>query len=312
MKYRGFKKENFAVAGVIEALLLIALVAVILSTIQLYYVPEIMQQKESDHMDVVANQFSHLKSVIDSQSLMGVLESGEAVVYAPMSSPITLGSNELPYFVSARSSGQVNIIDRYKADDSKIDTDDLLNVSDDFSDGIPLTSLKYRAYNAYFPEGASWQEYILEGGGIFLRQYDGVTVLVQQSISLEEIDGGDTIKINYVLPLFKGIPGKNITGGFKDCFIRTNYSKHYTLNISDIGYLRIYTDYIEAWNQSLRNDDSGILWQYYDNNDINIDFDNPIDPQYIEIIPSTKNIDLHFTIVEIGIQTGPGIVYQYE
>ena len=54
-----------AVAGVIEALLLVALAAIVLSTIQLVYIPDIMEQREADHMDQVDNQFSHLKSVID-------------------------------------------------------------------------------------------------------------------------------------------------------------------------------------------------------------------------------------------------------
>jgi len=110
MKHRKFIKENSAVAGVIEAILLIALVAIILSMIQLTYVPIMMEQKEADHMDEVSNQFSQLKSVIEIQSMMGAMGTGEPITYTPMSSPITLGSKELPYFVSARSSGQIGLI----------------------------------------------------------------------------------------------------------------------------------------------------------------------------------------------------------
>ena len=49
-------KDNKAVAGVIEALLIVALVSIIISTIQLIYIPEIMKQKEYDHMEEVENQ----------------------------------------------------------------------------------------------------------------------------------------------------------------------------------------------------------------------------------------------------------------
>ena len=77
-------KDNKAVAGVIEALLIVALVSIIISTIQLIYVPEIMKQKESDHMDEIENQFSFLKAVIDLQSM----EKKDV----PITSPITLGS----------------------------------------------------------------------------------------------------------------------------------------------------------------------------------------------------------------------------
>ena len=50
MKIQKLKRENTAVAGVIEALLLVALVAAILSYIQFAYIPVIMEEKEADHM----------------------------------------------------------------------------------------------------------------------------------------------------------------------------------------------------------------------------------------------------------------------
>ena len=46
MKNRKIIKEKHAVAGVIEALLLVGLVAVILSVIQLLYIPQVMEQRE--------------------------------------------------------------------------------------------------------------------------------------------------------------------------------------------------------------------------------------------------------------------------
>ena len=94
--------NNKAVAGVIEALLIVALVSIIISTIQLIYVPEIMKQKEADHMENIENQFSFLKAVIDIQSM----EKKDV----PITSTITLGSKELPYFVTARGFGELFII----------------------------------------------------------------------------------------------------------------------------------------------------------------------------------------------------------
>jgi len=94
--------DKKAVAGVIEALLLVALVSIIISTIQLIYIPEIMKQRESDHMEEIENQFSFLKAVVDIQSM------GKKDV--PITSTITLGSRELPYFVTARSFGELTIV----------------------------------------------------------------------------------------------------------------------------------------------------------------------------------------------------------
>ena len=126
------KGDAPAVAGVIEALLMVALVAVIISTVQLVYVPEIMEQKEAEHMDQISNQFSSLKSMIDLQ----IISRSDA----PIFSMITLGSRELPYFISARAYGEVNVID---SGTSRIVVDE------DEWQATPLTAVSYQAYNAY-------------------------------------------------------------------------------------------------------------------------------------------------------------------
>ena len=46
MKFIKIQKTHYAVAGVIEALLLVALFSIVLSTIQLVYIPDIMEQRE--------------------------------------------------------------------------------------------------------------------------------------------------------------------------------------------------------------------------------------------------------------------------
>ena len=101
MKRRTFGMQNKAVAGVIEALLMVALVSIVLSVVQLVYIPEVMEQRESEHMDLVSNQISTLKSMID---LQGVTKST-----TPISSMLTLGSRELPYFISIKAFGEVSV-----------------------------------------------------------------------------------------------------------------------------------------------------------------------------------------------------------
>lgn len=300
MKQRIFIRNNHALAGVLEALLLIGLVAMILSTIQLYYIPDIMEQKESEHMDQVTNQFSQLKSTIEIQSMMGVLQTGEPIAHSPMSSPITLGSNKLSYFVTSWALGNVEIIDKYAAGENRIY---LLPAPADFLNGIPLTAIKYEADNAYFVD----QNYILEGGGVILEQEDGETMKVAPPIIVE--NNTNNIKLIYSIPLYASKAGKNQSAHMIDnTYVRTNYTRDYTHSDSSISLIYIYTEHIDAWNQTLIIDDSGILWEYYDNGYINIDFDNPTNPTRIEITPGTKNIDVEFTIVELGAQIGPGVV----
>lgn len=308
MKRGLFINNNFALAGVIEALLLIALVAIIMSTIQIFYIPEIMEQKEADHMDVVENQFSQLKSVIEIQSMMGVMGSEESIAYTPISSPLTLGSIRLPYFVSISSSGQLDIIDKYVSDIGEIEMDPN-DMPNEFLTGVPLTSIKYHAYNYYFIP----QTYILEGGGIILQQNYNETMIVAPALTVENHSQDGYIKMIFNLPLYIGSPGRNNTGGFKNCFIRTKYLTNYssieTLDDDvDNDYLYIYSNYLDAWNKSLKKDDSGLLWEYCNMDYISVEYDNPLAPSRIEITGNSKTIDVELIIVLISVQTGEGVI----
>lgn len=280
MGTRVFLSQCHGVAGVIEALLLVALVAVIISTIQLVYIPEIMEQREAEHMDTVENQFSYLKSVIDIQSTMG-----EDV---PVSSPITLGSRELPYFVTARAFGQLDIIDQTQ---SQIDTDS-------FVDQI-LTSIQLDAMNSYYID----QDFILEGGGLIIKQADGEAMRIHPSITWET--QGGTIAIEWLLPEFNSIAGKNSTGGFKNCYLRTNYSSTETKPTAT-NHVYIYTDFLDAWNNSLQ----VIFNEAIEDGDISI-LKYPVDsPEYVKIEGDGKGISVEITVITIGAQIGPGTVLQ--
>ncbi|MFO7677286.1 MAG: hypothetical protein R6V50_02730 [Thermoplasmatota archaeon] len=229
MKKRKNTNKNLAVAGVIEALLLVGLVAIVISIIQLQYIPTIMEQREADHMDQVSNQFSTLKSFIEMQSITKAT--------APFSTMLTLSSEPLPYFITAGSTGTVSV-DQLPG--SYIDIDNGAYQYD-------LTSIKYEASNVYFVE----QSYILEGGGIIVKQPDGNAVMrVDPSIRIEN---GSTIKIFFDLPIFIGVAGKDITSGVGKCFIRTNWSEGDLEIFEGIGinFLNISTQYPTAWYESL-------------------------------------------------------------
>src|SRR4030042_2172596 len=132
MKKHIRRRGQYAVAGVIEALLMVALVATIIGLIQTLYIPEVMKQREAEHMDEISNQFSYMKSMMDIQS---ITQSD-----VPIFSVFTLGSDELPYFVTARADGELKVITQTSSKVS-IDYDPI---------GIPLTSITYDAINSYF------------------------------------------------------------------------------------------------------------------------------------------------------------------
>jgi hypothetical protein len=306
MKSIHFIRNNHALAGVIEALLLVALVAIILSTIQLVYVPVIMDQKEAEHMKTVENQVAHLKSVIETQAIMGVAGGGSPIAYSPMASPITLGSSELPYFISQGSFGIINIIDKDNSNRGKIIMA-AQDLPDDYLLGIPLTSIKYESINYYFVN----QNYILEGGAIILEQPEDYTMKVDIPMKVE--NHSSYIKIFYTIPVFNAPANKDYTFGNDTSFVRTNYVS-YTSSVEtqpdnlDDDYLHIYTDYPTAWLDSLIRDDAGVLWEYNNNGMIQVSLNNPDNPTYVKIEPGTALIDVELTIVEIDTQVGAGYI----
>ncbi len=94
--------KNNAQVGVVVAILMVSLLVAVMVLIQVYYVPNWMKDKEANHMDTVADQFSNLKFSIDLQAM--------SHIDVPIASSVTLGSKELPYFVSSRAFGSLNVL----------------------------------------------------------------------------------------------------------------------------------------------------------------------------------------------------------
>jgi len=286
--HRRFGNHSQAVAGVIEALLMVALVSIVISTIQLVYIPQVMEQKESEHMDLVSNQLSTLKSMID---LQGMTKSS-----APISSMVTLGSRDLPYFITAKAYGGISVKQNPKYNVTVFMP--LLH----FPSGVPLTSIQYDADNSYFID----QSYILEGGGLIVQQPDGTPVMRADPSIAAHWKDSNTITINFNLTKVVAIAGKNQTYGEGNCFIRTNYSS----NIKDSEtlvpgeYIHIYTAYPNAWNESLYN----LIGDYANHGYIQILSHTALPTSYIEIKPVNKSIDFQLNINTIYVQIGQGWV----
>ena len=280
MKNRRGIRKNQAIAGVIEALLMVALVAIVISMIQLIYIPDIMAQREAEHMDQVSNQFSYLKSMIDIQMMT---ESD-----VPISTLLALNSDKLPYFITIPSSGIASIPD---SDSAYITYDNDTNTLKH-----NITSIKYKARNIYFVD----QTYVLEGGGIFLKQDNGETAGVYPSISAVENEF-DQIDIRFdPFPKFIGIEGKKNSADKGKCTIRTNYintiSEKQLLAAQDD--LQIFSDYPIAWKKSLENTTNGL---------VNIILDSSDPPKYVEIEAlGAQTLNLYITEYEINVQIGIG------
>ncbi len=280
MSKRKIIKQNTAVAGVIEALLLVALVAIIISTIQLVYIPEIMRQREADHMDIVENQFSHLKSIIDLQSSIRGSD--------PISSSITLGSRELPYFVTARAFGLLHVID----DDTHV----IITNSTGSEISINFNAIEFQSVNAYYIN----QNYILEGGGVVLSQDDGGEAMkIHPPVTFQ--NSSSTIYFNWTIYNFSYIGGKDSAEGYKSCYIRTKFASNESRGYEDISNIKIYSNFVDAWNQSIN-------WLKIENITITTDYDN----SFINIsTDGSRLLSVNIELVEIEVQIGVGTIMQY-
>jgi len=286
--HRKIKIQNHAVAGVIEALLMVALVSIVISMIQLIYIPQVMEQKESEHMDQVSNQLSSLKSMIDLQAMTRSS--------APISSMLTLGSRDLPYFITVKAFGGLSVIENPEYKITMNPPPGSLP-----SGTVPLTSIQYAADNSYFID----QSFILEGGGLIVQQPDGEPVM-RADPSIVAQNNSNTITINFNLTHVVTISGKNMTYGEGICFIRTNYSssRNHIDNIMAGGYIRIYTAYPHAWNESLYN----LMGIYALHNYIHITSVSAQPTSYIEITPGSKDIIFQLNVIDIFVQIGQGWV----
>jgi len=295
-------KENYAVAGVVEAVLLIALLVVAIGLIQTQYVPQIMEQREAEHMNQVSNQFSYLKSMINIQALTGTMDSDVPFRDIPMVSQINLGSRELPYLVSAPSYGELSLEDA----GASINANPAIPGE---VDGVSFSSFIYHAYNLYYPE----QTYILEGGGIILNQSAGEPVMrAEPCISVNK--SGSDIEMVFYLPNLVDVPSKNYSSGLDNCLVRTNFLKYHPYSIDWIpvgGYIILSSNYLNAWNESLNNIFGKVMYDKNDgisveNRTVDISIVLHDGKEVVKITPLKHPISLQLKAVDIEVQIGKG------
>jgi len=276
----GFKNSGEGVAGVVAALLLIGLFISFIAFVQRAYVPQWMEQKEAEHMDQIANQFSQLKFAIDTLSASS---QGHSVI----SSPITLGSKEMSFLSSIRSYGSLDIL----PNDCKIKITD----SNNESISCILGSVKYTSENAYYID----QSCIFENGALILSQNPGNVLSVRPAFSV--VDNED-LSFNLVKLLVVG--GKTSASGYGTYPLQTKFSSSTTSMIQHLEQITILTSYKTTWsnflNDALANSAlnfsvnetaacDGVTVTFFDTQDADLP-------------------DLLLNVVEIEIQISPGWV----
>ena len=286
-KVRRIKKlwdENEGVVGIVVAVLLLGLFISIITTIQTIYVPAWMEQKEAEHMENVANQFSMLKFAIDTQII--------SEKPMPISTSIELGSKEMPFFLSSKSYGSLEILE----DEFGLSINTRAGDVFDYSFG----TIKYTSKNAYFLN----QDYIYEGGAIIMNQLKGNVMTILPSFSADLDPYTTDIILEFNIINISRVKDKTSVSGFGTYPIKTRFSNSSSpVSITAVTSISINTSYISAWenffNRTLNEIDLEYLTHFSitsNNNGLKLDF-QPI-----------LSVNLVIKVYEIIAEVGPGWV----
>lgn len=290
MKLKNLYQSNNAVVGIVAAFLIVGLIVAVISVIQTQYVPKWMEEKEAEHMDDLADKFAQLKYAIDIHA-----SSGEE--NTPISTTITLGSKEMPYLMSVRAHGSMEILE--KGCNITIQNETRFFT---FEPG----TIKYSSYNNYFIN----QDYIFECGSVILDQSLGNSVFINPSFSVE-YRNLDNYTINFKIFNVSSIGNKvRSVHGSGPTPIQTEYEGISTSN-APLEYLKnvtsfiINTSYSNAWSNFINKTlaKSGLI--YGDTNDYAINVtDGMVKVMFFD------SITMYFSVKEImiGAQIAPGWV----
>ena len=216
-----------AVAGIITAILLVGLIVIVISLIQTTYVPKWMRTIEAEHMGDVADQFSQLKSAIDIQAATRQK--------TPMSTSITLGNKEIPYFSASRAFGSLLIL-------SNNCTVTITNLSNSYSYSLGI--IKYSSKNVYYLD----QSYIYEAGSVILNQSEGNVMSIKPFSAIKNAN----VNITFDIVNITGVGGRTSAGGYGTYPIRIEFVRNTTVLMNNIKNITIATNYPNAWHQAFK------------------------------------------------------------
>jgi hypothetical protein len=277
------KKNNEGAASIVAAVLIIGIFISFLSFIQINQIPDWTEEREAEHMEHVANQFTHLKFAADMLSTID--KSGNK-----FTTDITLGTKEIPmpFLKSSNSYGFLKLLD----DECQI------NVTDQSSNSYsyPLGSVKYSSRNTEYVN----MEYIYEAGGIIINQKSGNVMF---SMPYFSVDYGSTVDISYDTINFIEVSGKKYTTGYVRTPLQIEYLRRNISSLNNVDTIKIITEYPKAWYNFLNSSLSSSGLEYGPSNDyiiIETDDETSID------FNNALTINLDINIAEINIQIGPG------
>lgn len=292
------KKTDSAVVGMVSAILIVGLIVTVISIVQVVYVPIIMEQREAEHMDKVTEQFGSLTSVIDSQASFGTKG-------IPVATFVTLGNKELPFLVSSKAFGTLEILD----DPLLNNTPSITITSSGGSQSFPIGVITYTSDNAYYLE----QSYTYEAGAMIVSQSSGNIMMVPPFFFVDYNETNNTVTLSFDVVNISSIGNKTIASGYGTYPIQTEFHRiSSNITFENVTRMTIDTPFSNAWfifiNRTLTSEGlnrEGLGYDQFNLTDteqtLQLDFPcvfaDPADCLKVKII---------YKIIEIQAQIGPG------
>jgi len=287
------KTTDSAVVGIVTAILLIGLIVLVISIVQIVYVPIIMEQREAEHMDRVAEQFAFLTSVIDNQAA----EGNKGI---PIATFVTLGSKELGLLASSKAFGTLEVLENSGA--ITIQNESMTNT-------FQIGTICYSSNNAYYLD----QSYTYDAGSMIVSQSQGNKMMVRPNFFVDYNKTRNIVNISFDVVNISSIGSKIIAAGYGICGIQTEFIDISTnITYTDVSTMTIATSFSPAWfvfiSRSLI--DAGLKLEVDPPQVILTDMGNALkldfpSPEYSEFYPT---VNIIFKITEIQAQVGPGWV----
>lgn len=284
MKTKVKAQHDDAVVGIVEAVLIIGLLVIVFSILQTVYVPEWMENIEADHLNEVGSEFIDFKHTADLQILT---ENGLSVT-----SPITLGSEKLPYLLSQRAYGSLQILDN---------AFNFTAVNATSTTQYSLGEIHYQSRNSYYID----QSYTYQLGSIIVGQSAGSLLIAPPYLSFNATP--TSIQAEFLLSNISSMGSKTSSNGYSTTSIATQYKngEDITFSVEDLDSFTIETDTPYAWRYYLNHTFLQNQLSFGSSNDYY--FYIPTTQDYIQIVfTTTKTNNWQFIIKTLEAQIGPG------
>jgi hypothetical protein len=233
LKLRRMTKDQEAVAGIVVAVMMVGLCLAVVSLVQVYYVPKWMKAREAEHLSDVEDQFARLKYTLDEQAAVGSMGMlGHSV---PISTSITLGSENLGFLVSQRAFGHINLINQGSSC--------LLTMVSGASEQYDLSILKYQSENAYYLN----QGFVLEAGSLILNQSGSTVFLIKPSLSMDF--SNHVLMVNWTCINLEPVGNINSLSGYGTYPVQTKFLGNGSASFDNVATIAFSTYHPDIWRQ---------------------------------------------------------------